>query len=159
MWNPGFAYEEACRARMSGVHRAPCIYSWVHRGTKERPGIVLGLDRGGACVGMAFRISTANWQKTLNYLRDRELVTDVYVETNRKAVLQNGETVQTVTYVADRNHAQYAGRLDHPALLKQIKGAVGKSGPNEEYILGCASHLREMGIRDRLMENLAQNLS
>ena len=83
MWNPGFDYLEVKRARIQGVHRAPCIYSWVHRGTRERPGIVLGLARGGACVGKAFRIDVKKSEEILNYLRARELVTNVYLERTR----------------------------------------------------------------------------
>ena len=71
MWRPGFDYVEARPARMAGVHRQPCVYSYVHRGTPDRPGIVLGLDRGGSCLGLAFRIEPQNWENTLDYLRGR----------------------------------------------------------------------------------------
>lgn len=158
MWNPGFDHVDVHRARMRGVHRAPCIYSWVHRGTKQRPGIVLGLDRGGTCIGKAFRVTAQNREATLDYLRARELVTNVYLETTRTAELDNGQRVSTVTYIVDRDHEQYAGRLDHDALLRQIAGAVGKSGPNEAYILDTADHLEEMGINDGLMRRVAQEL-
>ena len=158
MWNPGFDFVEVRRARAYGVHRAPCIYSWVHRGTRERPGIVLGLAQGGACIGKAFKISQKNRDETLDYLRARELVTNVYLERIRPIVLETGEPVRAVTYVADTKHEQFAGRLGHESLIAQIKGAVGKSGPNESYITDTADHLREMGIRDSLMERITAEL-
>ena len=158
MWNPGFDYLEVKRARMQGVHRAPCIYSWVHRGTRERPGIVLGLARGGACVGKAFRIGATQREEILDYLRARELVTNVYLERIRSGILDTGERVNMLTYIADTKHEQYAGHLTRDQLIDQIRGAVGKSGPNESYIIDTADHLLEMGIRDGLMEEVTQAL-
>ena len=158
MWNPGFEYLEVQRARINGVHRSPCIYSWVHRGTKQRPGIVLGLAQGGACVGKAFKIAPQHHKETLSYLRARELVTNVYLETIRPILLQTGQRLDAVTYIADPAHEQYAGRLEHHQLVRQIKGAVGESGPNEDYIIDTTDHLLEMGIRDSLMERIAKQL-
>ena len=158
MWNPGFEFQQVQLAKAHGVHRAPCIYSWVHRGTKERPGIVLGLARGGACIGKAFKVAAEHQRETLAYLRARELVTNVYLERLRPIHLASGEKVQAVTYIADANHEQYAGRLGHEALIRQIRGAVGKSGPNEAYIMDTADHLRELGIRDGLMEKICAEL-
>jgi len=159
MWNPGFAHESAHRAKLQGLHRAPCIYSWVHRGTRQRPGIVLGLAPGGSCVGMAFKIKASKRAEILDYLRARELVTNVYLEKTRSASLDNGERIDVITYVADTSHIQYAHRLDHDALVSQIKGAVGNSGDNESYILETADQLRSMNITDKLMERLASDLT
>ena len=158
MWNPGFDHEERVVARMAGVHRAPCIYSWVHRGTVDRPGIVLGLARGGSCTGIAFRIPDNTQSRVIDYLRSRELVTNVYVETRRKARLLDGREVETLTYVADPTHDQYADKLDKTALLKQIRGAVGKSGKNEDYIIDTADQMLREGIRDHQIEQLAEEL-
>ena len=158
MWNPGFDYLDVKLAKIFGVHRAPCIYSWVHRGTRERPGIVMGLARGGSCLGKAFKISGLNAEKTIDYLRSRELVTNVYLEKIRPIHLETGEKISAVTYIADTKHEQYAGNLTEEQLIDQISGAVGRSGDNESYILDTANHLQELGIRDRLMERLASGL-
>ena len=158
MWNPGFDFLRSHRARVNGLHRSPCIYSWEHRGTRSKPGIVLGLDRGGACVGSAFKISRSIEADVMAYLRARELITNVYLESNRKVILDTGDTIRAVTYIVDRNHEQYAGRLGHDDLFAHIKSASGKSGPNDRYFLDTAAQLKKMGIRDSLMENLAQSL-
>ncbi|MGL4729060.1 MAG: gamma-glutamylcyclotransferase, partial [Bosea sp. (in: a-proteobacteria)] len=111
MWNPGFPYQERLIATVTGYHRALCVYSHVHRGTPERPGLVLGLDRGGACRGVAFRVAARHADETVAYLRAREQVTSVYLE-RRVSIRPDGQApLEALTYVVDRRHAQYAGRL------------------------------------------------
>lgn len=155
IWRPGFAFERAERALLRGVHRRLCIYSHRHRGTAERPGLVFGLKRGGACVGMAFKVAEENWIEVREYLREREQVTGVYLETHRPARLASGELVEALTFVADPHHAQYAGRLSLEEQLALVDGAVGEAGPNVDYVLNTAQHLKEMGIADRQVQALA----
>src|SRR5258708_19247627 len=78
MWRPGFDFRERIEARLTGAHRALCVYSFVHRGTPERPGLVLGLDRGGACQGIAFRGTPAHPPATVAYLPSRQPATPLY---------------------------------------------------------------------------------
>jgi cation transport regulator ChaC len=87
MWRPGFAFEEKRIATIHGYHRSLCVYSHVHRGTAEAPGLVLGLDRGGSCQGVAFRVRDENWNEVIDYLREREQVTSIYLEILLKAKL------------------------------------------------------------------------
>jgi len=154
MWRPGFEVIGSTPATMFGVHRSLCIYSWVHRGTQQRPGLVLGLDAGGSCRGMAFKVAGSSRHDVVDYLRARELVTNVYLEVERPVKLDNGEQVSALTYVVDSTHEQYAGRLSHEKLVAQVHGAVGQSGNNEEYILNTVTHLRELGIHDAGLEKL-----
>ena len=88
IWKPGFAFLEQKPARLIGEHRSLCIYSMVHRGTPEKPGLVLGLDRGGACQGVAFRVAATERKTTVAYLREREQVTSVYIEAWRNVTLE-----------------------------------------------------------------------
>ena len=89
MWRPGFDVLERVPARLIGLHRALCVFSYVHRGTPEKPGLVLGLDRGGMCRGIAFRVAAAKRDSTIAYLRGREQVTSVYLETVRRIELED----------------------------------------------------------------------
>lgn len=155
IWRPGFVFERAERALLRGVHRRLCIYSHRHRGTVERPGLVFGLERGGACVGMAFKIAEGDWAEVREYLRAREQVTGVYLETHRPARLGTGEVVDTLTFVADPRHPQYAGRLSLDEQFALVDGAVGEAGPNIDYVLNTARHLKELGIADRQVQALA----
>src|SRR3954467_3077889 len=113
MWRPGFDFIEQVPARLIGEHRALCVYSFDHRGTPEKPGLVLGLDRGGACRGIAFRVAASRREATIAYLREREQTTHVYREVMRSVWLEDDarRRVSAMAYVVDRGHVQYAGRL------------------------------------------------
>jgi cation transport protein ChaC len=126
----------------------------VHRGTRERPGLVLGLDRGGSCVGLAFRVPGELREEVLTYLRERELATSVYLERTLPVRLGNGGTVAAVCYVVDRAHEQYAGRLGEADAAAIVSGAVGQSGENEDYLANTLVHLRALGIRDDWLETV-----
>lgn len=158
IWNPGFAHVETSRARLSGYRRALCVRSWVHRGTQERPGLVLGLDRGGSCVGMAFRVPGELHDEVMTYLRERELVTNVYLEREVGLRLADGRQVRAVTYICDRTHAQYAGAIDEAEAAEIVRGARGKSGANPDYVLSAIEHLKALGIRDHWLEAVGARL-
>lgn len=159
MWKPGFDYRGSEPALIHGFHRSLCAYSFVHRGTPEQPGLVLGLDRGGSCHGMAFRVAAEKWHETLAYLRTREQVTSVYLEAMRPVrLLRSGKRVEALAYVVDRNHRQYAGKLDADHLLKFIRQGQGQSGYCADYVLSTLAHLRDMDIHDATLEALASRL-
>jgi cation transport protein ChaC len=158
MWRPGFAFEEAAPALLKGAHRALCVYSWVHRGTRDRPGLVLGLDRGGSCRGVAYRVDGARREQVIAYLREREQVTGVYQEAWRSIRLDRPQPVRALTYVVDRRHVQYAGTLTPAVVLAHIRAGPGQSGDNREYVLNTAGHLRDLGVRDNTLDWLAGEL-
>ncbi|RAH98189.1 gamma-glutamylcyclotransferase [Acuticoccus sediminis] len=158
MWRPGFEFEDKAFATVRGRHRRLCVYSWVHRGTQERPGLVMGLDRGGACRGIVYRVADERRDEVVAYLRAREQVTMVYLEVNVTAQIDDGSTVSALTYVVDRKHPQYAGRLSLDETYAQVHGAVGQSGPNDEYVLSTADLLTEAGIADPRLHTLAERL-
>ncbi len=160
MWRPGFAHLERAPARLNGLHRALCVYSFVHRGTPEKPGLVLGLDRGGACRGIAYRVARAGRADTIAYLRAREQVTMVYREGWRD-VRVGGEParrVRALVYVVDRGHPQYAGRLDLEQQLHHVRQGHGSSGANRDYVLATVSEIEAQGLRDAGLHLLAERL-
>lgn len=158
MWNPGFAYLRRERAVLHGAHRRFCVYSFHHRGTRDCPGLVLGLDRGGCCIGFAFEVAHENWAETYTYLREREQRTEVYHEVRRRVRLATGETVRALTYMVDPGHAQYAGRLPLEKQVERIMEACGESGPNPDYAINTVAHLRQAGIHDSRLERLERAL-
>ncbi|WP_299817864.1 gamma-glutamylcyclotransferase [uncultured Roseibium sp.] len=159
MWNPGFDHLRTEQALLRGAHRSLCVYSWVHRGTQERPGLVFGLDNGGACHGKAYQVSADIWPQTLDYLRAREQATMVYKEHWHPVELVSGEKVEALVYMVDHGHPQYAGALPLEEQLGIVTGAVGQSGANPEYVLNTAAHLEELGITDTALASLAARLS
>ncbi len=158
IWNPGFDYLERQRAHLFGYRRSLCIRSWVHRGTQERPGLVLGLDRGGSCSGLAFKVSADLRADVIGYLRGRELVTNVYQERELSVRLETGMRTKAIGYVVDRGHTQYAGSIDVEEAVRGVSGAVGQSGRNEDYVISTVEHLRALGIRDHWLEDVASRI-
>jgi cation transport protein ChaC len=160
IWRPGFDFVERLPARLIGAHRALCVYSHVHRGTPEQPGLVLGLDLGGACRGMCYRVAARVRAETIAYLRAREQVTAVYREVVRGVTLLASpeRRVRAVCYVVDRGHPQYAGRLDLAAQLHHVRQGHGHSGANRDYVLATVKALESMGCFDPELHLLAERL-
>ena len=160
IWRPGFEFAERVEARLVGAHRALCVYSFVHRGTPERPGLVLGLDQGGACRGMAYRVLAANRAETITYLRAREQATMVYRESVRSVWLRGDpeRRISALCYVVDRGHAQYAGRLSLDQQLHHVRQGHGRSGANRDYVIATVAALEELGIRETELHLLADRL-
>ena len=160
MWRPGFEFIEQVPARLIGEHRALCVYSFDHRGTPEKPGLVLGLDRGGACRGVAFRVAAGLRNATVEYLRSREQTTHVYREVMRSVWLENGarQRVSALAYVIDRGHVQYAGRLSLTEQLRLVQQGHGRSGNNRDYVLATVKSIEAQGFRDAQLHQLAAML-
>jgi cation transport protein ChaC len=160
MWRPGFEHVDHVTAHLSGARRALCVWSYVHRGTREHPGLVLGLDRGGSCRGVAYRVAAANRAAVVAYLRERELVTDVYREVVRPVRLDTPgrPVVAALTYVVDRAHRQYAGRLPPETILAHVRDSHGRSGANADYVINTVRHLEGLGFRDAILEKVAAAL-
>jgi cation transport protein ChaC len=160
MWRPGFVFEEQVQARLIGAHRALCVYSFDHRGTAERPGLVLGLDRGGACRGIAFRVAATRRDETVAYLRAREQTTNVYHEVMRSVWLRDDPRyrITALTYIVNRGHVQYAGRLGLQDQLRYVRQGHGRSGNNRDYVLSTVAAIEAQGFRDAPLHRLATAL-
>lgn len=153
MWNPGFSHLEARPALLRGYHRKFCVYSLRYRGTPECPGLVLGLDRGGSCRGIAFRVAAADAADVIEYLWDREMISRAY-RPKRLPVRAGPSVVEACTFVAERRHSQYCGNLDLPRMAERIRHGCGDRGPNQDYLSNTVHHLRELGIHDESLERL-----
>ena len=154
MWRPGFAYVERQTATLHGRRRAFCIYSVHHRGTYERPGLVLGLAPGGAVRGAAYRVAESDWAETYAYLREREQPTETYVESRANVRLGDGRRVETLVFLSDIKHPQWAGALSLERQAQLIAGATGLSGKNVDYLRDLVGHLRAEGVHDVVMARL-----
>jgi len=158
MWRPDFPHLERHFGVVHGFHRAFCVYSHVHRGTRERPGLVLGLDNGGSCKGVAYRVRAADAEPVVEYLIRREMVTRVY--TPRWVTVRiGGQTVRAHTYTAAHNHEQYAGKLSPEQAARYIENSNGRSGNNVEYLRNTVVHLEELGIDAAPLQRLERLVS
>jgi len=160
LWNPGFEVAETVIATLPGYARSFCMRSIHHRGTEAEPGLVLALDEQpqAACTGMALRVAPGTETQTLAYLRERELISSAYIERNLAIRLTDGRVVDAVVYVIDESHGQYCGGLPLEEQAQIIAKAVGGRGPNTEYLHNTADHLREVGLRDAVLEWLQQRV-
>jgi glutathione-specific gamma-glutamylcyclotransferase len=157
MWKPGFATPETQTARLHGFHRALCIRSEYYRGTRARPGLILGLLAGGACRGLAHRLPLRTYDRVRRYLWRREIEHDgVYREIVRPVRLADGRIVPALVYIADREHRQFAGKLPLAQAARAVRRGRGATGSNLSYVLNTVAHLAELGIRDRVLVALAR---
>ena len=147
MWRPDFPFREATPALLRGYHRAFCIWSFHYRGSAERPGLVLGLDRGGACRGRVYLVAAEAGSAVSEYLHEREMTTGVY-ETRWLPVEIPGRRVIAAAYVADRTHPQFTGKLAPERLVELVLQGVGEMGSCLDYLESTVRHLDELGIAD-----------
>ena len=156
MWNPGFDYQEKMPAKLYGYHRSLCIWSWYYRGTQEDPGLVLGLDIGGSCHGMAFRVNSNQVNIALTYLHEREMINNVYLPVYRRVHVSPGETVNALTFIVRPGHPQYAGKIQAHRAAQTVNLASGQRGLNKEYVNNTISQLNHMGLEDRKLFRIQQ---
>ncbi|KAA6404626.1 gamma-glutamylcyclotransferase [Candidatus Tokpelaia sp.] len=158
MWNPGFVYSEAQRARLAGYHRSLCIYSHHHRGTREQPGLVMGLNPGGSCCGVAFYVDKGNAPAAYHYLVKREQVDNSYKEEHIPLQLAGGAEVEALVFVSDLEHALFAGDLQAAAIAGIVAPAYGVAGSNRAYVANTVSALRRLNIHEPKLEEVLHNL-
>ena len=158
IWDPGFPVAERRIATLQGWHRSFCMRSIHHRGTVDRPGLVLALDRanGASCTGVAFRVAPGHEAATLSALRERELISSAYLEMTLPMTTDAGP-LDALTYVIDPDHVQYC-RLDREEQARIIATAIGGRGANRDYLWSTAAHLADLGIADPELEWLAERV-
>ncbi|WP_233255907.1 gamma-glutamylcyclotransferase [Falsiroseomonas bella] len=160
IWRPGFDHAGQHRAFLRGYHRRFCLWSHRYRGTPERPGLVLGLDRGGACHGIVFRVPGQHAAAVLRYLDDRELPDGAEQVYHRRLVPVRlvdspGRVVPAIAYVANRACRLYAPALTPEHAAQVIAQGVGQMGANRDYLLNTLEHLTGMGVRDAGLARIA----
>ena len=155
MWRPDFPHTDTQPALLRGYHRALCIYSVQYRGTYERPGLVLGLDRGGSCRGRAMKVARDNAESVIHYLHEREMIHRVYRPKWLPVRMPSGK-VTAYAFVADRDHEQYTGRLSDEDAVKLILQGRGKGGACLDYLQNTLRHLDDLGIADSLIHRLVK---
>jgi cation transport protein ChaC len=157
MWNPGFHAAERLPARLYGYHRRFCLYSRDYRGTPERPGLVLGLDRGGSCHGIAYRLPPDGAAEIFDRIWAREMTGMVY-RMRRVAARTAAGTVAAYACIVRRRSPDYAGRLSPAEAARLLARAVGGRGSGRDYLAQTLRHLEELGIADRLLRRIARHI-
>ncbi len=154
MWSPGFRYCDKAAGLVFGYHRSLCIYSHRHRGTPDRPGLVLGLRRGGSCWGMAFRVPAAAAPAVLAKLWQREMRNRVYQPRLLRVRLGRRRAVHAVSFVADPRHRQSVFDLDLAQTARLVAQGTGQRGHNLEYLHRTLAHMHALGVRDPHLERV-----
>jgi glutathione-specific gamma-glutamylcyclotransferase len=154
MWNPEFDFAEARPGFLHGFHRSFCLYSRDYRGTRERPGLVLGLDRGGSCRGIVYRLPSDRIGEVLDQIWAREMTGEVY-RMRRVAVRTARGAVAAHACVVRRASPDYAGRLSPDEAARLLAAAVGGRGSGRDYLANTVRHLEALGIRDGLLHRIA----
>lgn len=154
MWRPGFDFEEAIPATLYGWHRSMCILSTHYRGCPDAPGLVLGLDRGGSCRGLAYRVTAAKAPEVRQYLHEREMINGVYDARFAPVDLTDGRRIDAYVFIARRDHVQYAGLLDPREAATLIRQGKGCGGSCRDYLAATVAHLDQLGLRDKALHHL-----
>jgi len=155
MWDPSFEFESWSYGVVKGYHRSPCIYSTIYHGTDEHPGLVFGLDEGGECEGIVYRVSSRHSEKVLTAIRRKEMPTGlpVYIETLLPVTTADG-IFSSVTFIANQNCIKYAGHLSDTARVELMAKSVGENGPCLDYYKAAVERMAKMGIQDEYLTNL-----
>jgi glutathione-specific gamma-glutamylcyclotransferase len=153
MWDPGFPHAESMRALLRGYHRTFCIYSHRYRGTPEQPGLVLGLDRGGACRGLVFRVVASAVNDVLGLLWGREMPQLTY-RPRMVCVDAAHSKLQALAFIADPKHPSYAGRLSDHDIALRVAHSKGARGANIDYLANTLRHLDQLGMRDARLHRI-----
>ncbi len=153
IWNPAFHFAERRTARIHGFHRQFCLWARAGRGSPERPGLILSLESGGSCTGVAYRLARGTELTELDVLWRREMFTMSYRPVWTTAHTRQGRE-QAVTFSANRTHERYAPGLDPDTVARYLASGAGPMGRCRDYLFDTVAHLRQLGIRDKRLEEL-----
>ncbi len=154
IWRPEFDFTDRRAALLHGYHRALCLWSRVNRGTPERPGLVFGLDAGGSCRGVTFRIDSSEAPGIMEALWRREMPSGAYIPRWLTCRTDNGP-ITALAFTMNRNTDAYVRDLPLEHLVNIVRNAHGSYGPCIDYVLETADALRNHDIVDRRLAVLA----
>jgi len=155
IWNPSFDFDLRKQAHLFGYHRRFCLRTTITRGSPEKPGLVLGLDRGGSTKGIIFRMPASIAARECDVIWKREMLSGAYVPSWVKVKNQDGEVVKAITFVIRRDHPSFAARQPEPQCVKIIAEAEGIIGSNSDYLFNTDAALLAEGINDINLSRLA----
>lgn len=154
MWNPAFHHVECRPARLEGYRRSFCFWTPLGRGSPEKPGLMLAIEKGGVCDGMAFRVAAAEVESEFTILFNREMLSGIYEAVWVEVTDGAGQHLKAVTFVINPAHPQYCGRLEMDRKADHIAHAEGRRGTCRAYLFYTADHLRGLGVRDPYIDTL-----
>ncbi|NYT58886.1 gamma-glutamylcyclotransferase [Alcaligenaceae bacterium] len=153
IWRPEFDFAEKRIALLHGYHRALCLWSRVNRGTPDQPGLVFGLDTGGSCQGVVFRIPAGDVPTTMEALWRREMPSGAYIPKWLNCRTNDG-LISALAFTMNRNTDAYVNGLPVDRLVQIVRNAHGSYGPCIEYVLETAQALQESNIHDKRLQDL-----
>lgn len=159
VWNPIMNFAERRLATLRGYHRRFCLWSHIGRGTRECPGLVLGLDRGGCCRGVSYRLPHYLAREELRLLWRREMAIGSYLPRWIRVVDEsNGGEHRAIAFVVNRDHPSYTGKLAQDTVVKTLSRACGQVGSSADYLMHTVESLITHGIRDAHLIELQQRV-
>jgi len=153
IWNPAFHFTDRVVGKIHGFHRRFCLWAHLGRGQPDRPGLMLGLERGGSCRGVAYRIAPEAALEELDIIWRREMIGGAYRPRWVRVYTPSG-TVRAITFTINHAHERYARDLSDEEAARAIAGASGFLGACADYLINTVDHLAELGIHDRPLERL-----
>lgn len=159
MWNPALEYAEVQSCQVDGWRRSFCFWTPMGRGTPELPGLMLALEEGGECEGIAYRLAAEHVQTELGLLWNREMLAGLYKARWVPTRLRDGRTVSAISFVVDPAHCQYCGDLPIERAAHHIAFAEGRRGACRDYLTNTADHARSLGIHDPYIEDMVARVA
>ena len=155
IWNPEFAFVEERLGTVQGWHRSFCL-GWVriYRGTPDRPGVMLAMDRGGSCRGVAFRLPVDAVEASLIPLLRREMPIKwekLQVPARWLTVRTAEGDIRAIAFPISRSDPAYLPGLSEAQEVDALATAAGERGSMAEYLHSTVTHLEQRGIHDHYL--------
>ena len=158
IWNPALHFTEKLRGKIHGYHRRFCLWSTIGRGSPSKPGLMLGLERGGSCKGIFYKIDRREIRTELDIVFRRELITDAYRPTWVSARVSDKSPFKAIAFVINRDHNRYAGTLDDETMIRTIAEAKGTLGSCSDYLYETVLQLDNLGMPDGRLASIARHV-